>query len=101
MSLGHRVVELFSYTFSASCSSGLLAKFFFFFTFVLSENVLVLPLFLKNMFAEYRILGWLYFRHFKDVALFWPPLFQMSSILETFPPLYIKHCFSLDAFMIF
>ena len=67
ISLEYYVVELVFYTFSISCSSGLLANKFF--TYVLSEHVFILPSFL-NIFAEYRILGWLFLHHFKDVDLF-------------------------------
>lgn len=101
-SLRCHVVELFSYTFSVSCSWGLLAKIFFFFTFVLSENVFVLALFLKNIFAAYRILGWFFFITLK-VLLFFLLAFTVSDVnhIWNFSPSVYKGLFFSDCFYYF
>lgn len=77
-------------------------KDFFFFTFVLSENVFVLALFLKNIFAAYRILGWFFFITLK-VLLFFLLAFTVSDVnhIWNFSPSVYKGLFFSDCFYYF
>lgn len=69
--------------------------------FYLNMSFFFLPSFL-NIFAEYRILGWLFFITLKMLVFsLWLPLFLMSAIFETFSPFIYKVLFFSGCFFNF